>query len=241
LAKSGRRRSRWRTLRRAITRSEPFLAAVTRAATTFIVAYARTLRVRVEPPPGRTIPERALYGFWHGRQFLLVPTFRDRDIAILADLSWAGEIQARILARLGYHVVRGSSRRNPNRALVAMARALESGRPGAFALDGPRGPIHQSKPGILFLARKLGLPVVPLTTSARRAWAIPGTWCRYLLPLPFTECLVVAGPPLTPAVDDSLDSSDLDAAVSSLTERADREAGRRACRSDAAGRGAPGD
>ncbi|MFH1502604.1 MAG: peptide-methionine (R)-S-oxide reductase MsrB [Candidatus Eisenbacteria bacterium] len=212
--------------RRKITRSDAFIAALAAVLRAFILAYAKTLRVRVDSHPEHAAlePSRVLYGFWHGRQFLLVPAFRGSGIAIMTDLSWAGEIQTRVLESLGYVVVRGSSRRSPARALAAMKSAIEQGHPAAFALDGPGGPDRRSKPGILFLARKLGYPVVPAATSASRAWRIPGTWCRYLLPLPFAACVVKLGRPLAVG-DGDFGPGDLDREVDRVTMDADLAVG----------------
>ncbi len=215
-----------RNLRRKITRSDAFvgaLAAVTRA---FIIAYSKTLRIRLEAHADYDAldPSKVLYGFWHGRQFLLVPAFRGSGIAIMTDLSWAGRIQSRVLEGLGYVIVRGSSRRKPARALAAMKAAIESGHPAAFALDGPGGPIHRSKPGVLFLAERLGYPIVPVGTSASRAFSIPRTWCHYLLPLPFSACVVKLGRPLW-VTESDLTAEDVDRAVNHVTLEADIEVG----------------
>ncbi len=215
-----------RSLRRKITRSDAFvnaLAAITRA---FIIAYSKTLRIRWEVYDGYESEDKSkvLYGFWHGRQFLLVPAFRGSGIVIMTDLSWAGRIQTRVLEGMGYVIVRGSSRRKPARALAAMKAAIDSGHPAAFAVDGPGGPIHKSKPGIVFLAQKLGYPIIPVGTSASRALMIPQTWCRYMLPLPFSRCLVKLGPPLYVS-DEGLATESLDEAVDRVTLEADLEVG----------------
>jgi lysophospholipid acyltransferase (LPLAT)-like uncharacterized protein len=74
----------------------------------------------------RDIPERLrsegknfIYAFWHGRQFLLFHNHRDLDIVIPASESRDGDIQAGIIKRFGYAVVRGSSKRKGARALLA--------------------------------------------------------------------------------------------------------------------------
>ena len=225
-----RRRSRLRRLRRRITRSDAFVGVLAFLAWTFIALYARTLRVRFEASPEHDALDspKILYGFWHGRQLLLVFSYRLSGIAVMTDLSWAGEIQARLLRRLGFVVVRGSSRRGGPRALAAVRRAVVEGRPAAFALDGPRGPIHRSKPGIIHLARTRECPIVPVATSAAHAWTIPSTWCRYLLPLPFSRCIVKFGRPIWAAGDGGLTTEDLDRAVAELTAAADLAVGRAA-------------
>jgi lysophospholipid acyltransferase (LPLAT)-like uncharacterized protein len=224
----GQHRPRLRRLRRRVTRSTPFIAAVAWAAAGLIAAHSKLIRVALDDHPDLVSLDegRALYGFWHGRQYLLVHAFRNRGIAIMTDLSWAGEIQTRILTRLGYVTVRGSSRRQAGRALAAMKRAIEEGHPAAFALDGPSGPAFRSKPGILYLAAKLRRPIVPVATSARPAWVLRNTWCDYLIPLPFARCRVVRGAPIREAAQGSLSAEELDRAVAALTDEADRAVGR---------------
>jgi lysophospholipid acyltransferase (LPLAT)-like uncharacterized protein len=222
-----RRRSRLRQVRRKITRSEAFVNALSWAGSVMIRAYASTLRIRwiVDPETERLDQSKVLYAFWHGRQFLLLPTFRHRGIAVMTDLSWAGRIQAGIMARLGYPIVRGSSRRRAARALADMKRMLDSGRSGAFAVDGPSGPIYKSKPGILYLAQKLGYPIIPIATTARPAWRIGSTWCKYLFPAPFSRALVVVGGPIKASVTGELTSEELDEILIKWTREADARLG----------------
>ena len=67
-----------------------------------------------------------------------------------------------------------------------------------MAVDGPRGPGRIVKPGIIFAALKLGVPIVPTTTSARPALLFKSAWDRYLLPLPFSRGLILMGLPWHP-------------------------------------------
>ena len=235
-----RKRSRLSRLRRRVTRSDAFVGLLAAAASLLIRAYASTLRIEkdVHPDTAALDPAKVLYAFWHGRQFLLVPSFRHRGIAIMTDLSWAGRIQAGIMTQLGYPVVRGSSRRQAARALADMKRTLESGCSAAFAVDGPSGPIHRSKPGILYLARKLGYPIVPVATAARPSWRIASTWCRYLVPAPFSRCLVALGPPIAAATDGTLTGDELDRILTEWTEETDRRLDPRPAGTDARRRGA---
>lgn len=224
----GHRRPWPKRVRRRITRSTPFVASIACVAAALISAHSKLVRITFDDDPelAGLDPDRVLYGFWHGRQYLLVHGFRDRGIAILTDLSWAGEIQTRILTRLGYATVRGSSRRAAGRALAALKRVIERGHPAAFALDGPSGPALRSKPGILYLAAKLRYPIVPVATSARPAWVLGNTWCRYLVPLPFARCRVVRGAPIRKAAEGTLSAEELDRIVAELTAEADRAVGR---------------
>lgn len=151
----------------------------------------------------RDIPERLrsegknfIYAFWHGRQFLLFHNHRDLDIVIPASESRDGEIQAGIIKRFGYAVVRGSSKRKGSRALLGLVDGLRRGLHPALAVDGPRGPIYEVKQGITYLAGKLDKVIVPVATGAKRFWVLERTWDNYLLPVPFTKGVVVYGQPI---------------------------------------------
>jgi hypothetical protein len=162
--------------------------------------WSRTLRVRFvnrEIPQGQESEGKNLiYAFWHGRQFLLFYTHRDSNIVIPASESRDGEIQAGIIGRFGFGVVRGSSKRKGERALLGLVGALRKGKSIALAVDGPRGPIYEVKQGITYLSGKLGKPIVPVVMSAKRSWVLEKTWDKYMLPKPFTACVIMYGEPI---------------------------------------------
>jgi lysophospholipid acyltransferase (LPLAT)-like uncharacterized protein len=139
-----------------------------------------------------------LFAFFHGRQFILVHEMRGRPVVIMTSISYLGDIQARVLSSFGFRIVRGSSSRGGVRVLGEMIRHVRSGDAGAFAVDGPRGPGGVVKPGVIFAARKLGIPIVPITTSASPSIIFRSAWDRYLLPLPFSRSVVLFGQPWYP-------------------------------------------
>jgi lysophospholipid acyltransferase (LPLAT)-like uncharacterized protein len=149
--------------------------------------------------PARFVAEgkNFIYAFWHGRQFLLFHSHRDSGVIIPASESRDGEIQAGILKRFGFEVVRGSSKRKGDRALLGMVDGLRKGKNVALAVDGPRGPVYEVKQGITYLAGKLDKPIVPVITSAKRYWILDKIWDKYLLPVPFTTGVVIYGEPIT--------------------------------------------
>lgn len=165
-----------------------------------IALWCRTLRIRFV---GREIPaglasdgKNVIYAFWHGRQFVLLYAHRVTQLVVPASESRDGEIQARILGRFGYGVVRGSSKRKGERALLGLVGALRSGKNIALAVDGPRGPLYEVKQGVTYLAGKLGKPIVPAVMGAKRSWVLEKIWDKYMLPKPFTECVIIYGEPI---------------------------------------------
>lgn len=192
--------------------------------------WSRTVRVRFVD---RSIPEdlrargkNIIYAFWHGRQFLLFSTHRDSGIVIPASESRDGEIQAGILDRFGFGVVRGSSKRKGAHALLGLVDALRSGKDIALAVDGPRGPIYEVKQGITYIAGKTGMPIVPLTMAAKHAWTLNRIWDKYLLPVPCTQCVILYGEPIlvNGISPEELESKrlELTVALNGIMARADR-------------------
>lgn len=148
--------------------------------------------------------------FFHGRQFLLVHQIRKWPNTVMLNISYLGEIMARTLRMFGYVVVRGSSKRSANRVLAELIRNVRGGRIAIFAVDGPRGPYREFKPGAVFAAKKLGVPLVPVTTAAWPGLTLTKLWDRFLIPLPFSRGLVLFGEPVLLDGDLSKESIDKD-------------------------------
>ena len=78
-----------------------------------------------------------------------------------------------------------------------MIRSLQRGnRICSTVLDGPQGPRYKAKKGLLFLAKKTGLPLLPFIWSARSPLTLEKTWDKTMIPRPFSEVVISYGPPL---------------------------------------------
>jgi hypothetical protein len=160
-------------------------------------------RVRLDPPDFRErvqAGEARVYGIWHAN--LLVPTavLRGTGTAVMVSRHADGESIARIVERLGYTTVRGSSTRGGASALHEAVAALRGGRHVAITPDGPKGPRHVAQPGAVFAASRAGVELVPTGVGVRRAWVL-GSWDRFRIPRPFTTVAIVEGERLRPPPD----------------------------------------
>ena len=72
--------------------------------------------------------------------------------------------------------------------------------------DGPDGPSHRPKDGVLFIARKSGAPIVPAAAYTATAFRVP-RWDKYVIPFPFSRITVVAGEPFVVPARGSLDDA----------------------------------
>lgn len=139
--------------------------------------------------------ERCVFAFWHARMLPLVYTHRDRGIAVLVSRSRDGELITRVIERLGYETARGSSSRAGGTGALEMLEWAGAGHLLAITPDGPRGPAETLKPGLVLLASRSGLPVVPVASASRPRLRLR-SWDRFEIPLPFAHVWVAYGEPL---------------------------------------------
>jgi hypothetical protein len=127
-----------------------------------------------------------IYCFWHRCVIPVAHRFRNRKIAVMTSRSFDGEYIARIIKKLGFGAVRGSSSRGAVGALMGMKQELDQGNPVAFTIDGPRGPIYVAKPGPILLSQKTGYGIVCFHIAVERAWILK-SWDRMMIPKPFSR------------------------------------------------------
>ncbi|WP_282756528.1 lysophospholipid acyltransferase family protein [Desulfuromonas thiophila] len=162
----------------------------------------------------------AILSSWHDQLLLLVRGYGGQA-RILISPSFDGELIARTMACFGHQAVRGSSSRGGRaafRQLLQLAR-----QPGELVItpDGPRGPRHQIKEGVVQLARLSRRPVVPLALACNRGHRF-ASWDRFLLPYPFGRLVYVYGEPLWCGADEppQVFHARLTAAMAAASQRA---------------------
>jgi lysophospholipid acyltransferase (LPLAT)-like uncharacterized protein len=143
-----------------------------------------------------SVTNNGIYVFYHGDMVPLLTAYRNSGILIPASESRDGEIMARLLKNFGFDVVRGSSKRKGQKALREMIAGMRRGKTVAISVDGPRGPLHEVKPGAVYLAGLMKRPIIPLAVSAKKYYIIENSWDQLLIPAPFTEAVVVYGDPV---------------------------------------------
>lgn len=133
---------------------------------------------------------------WHCEIFSGVWFWRKRGMVVMVSQNFDGEYIARIIRKHGYGVARGSSSRSASRVLVEMIRALREGHEAAVTVDGPRGPRHIAKPGVVLLSKATGAAILCFHIVPRRAWVFRKSWDRTEIPHPFTRTTIFIAPPL---------------------------------------------
>jgi lysophospholipid acyltransferase (LPLAT)-like uncharacterized protein len=198
------------------------LAVVSAALYVVIRALGVTLRFAWSEEEGAT-PERiarpAIYSFWHQCIFPAAALFQGQGIAVMTSLSFDGEFIARIIEKLGFRAVRGSSSRGAVGALLGMRREVEAGEAVAFTIDGPRGPRYVAKPGPVLLAQTTGAPMAAFHIALEKPWVLK-SWDATRIPKPFSRALLrVSRSMQVPAVADDAALKQHHAELQSALER----------------------
>lgn len=163
-----------------------------------------TLRYEVVCEPGATGDhpgEPGIWCFWHRCLLTAACHFQRRPrTVLLISRSFDGELIARVIERLGYSTVRGSSSRAGVTGMRALVRVIRSGAGAVIPGDGPRGPRYELKPGVTRLAMLTGLPVGSFYLHPQRAWVMR-SWDALLVPRPFSRVVLVWGRPVAAPAD----------------------------------------
>ena len=171
--------------------------------------------------------EQVIVAFWHDRVVMMPIAYRGRKLCIMNSQHRDGEIATRALAHWGIRSVRGSATRGGTVGFMQLVGAFREGYDLAVVPDGPRGPRHVVKPGVIHLARATGAPVFPVSYAATRSRLLR-SWDRLVIPLPFSGILFVAGEPLTVPRHTAADEIDakrntLEARLNEITRTAEAE------------------
>lgn len=129
---------------------------------------------------------QVIIAFWHGRLLMMPYAYLGtRGITILVSRSKDGELIARTVRAFGIESVRGSSSRGWLGGLKGLLKAIGSGRDVAITPDGPRGPGMEAQSGIIQVASRTGLTIIPMTFGASKKKHFPaGTASSCLCPSP---------------------------------------------------------
>lgn len=144
--------------------------------------WMRSLRIRVTFPqdfrPG-------ILGLWHQDILASVATFKKQGVHILVSESGDGEFLTIAAQELGYKVSRGSDTHgstNVRHLLTSLKQDVFAG----MALDGPKGPARQVKPGSIWLSKSSGRPLWHIQPKYGAHIRLK-TWDNFILPLPLSS------------------------------------------------------
>jgi lysophospholipid acyltransferase (LPLAT)-like uncharacterized protein len=134
---------------------------------------------------------KKIYIFWH--EYIPFPLYLRGhcNFAMLLSRHRDAEILSYAAHHLGFDFVRGSTNRGgvgALRELLSRSRAMHL----TITPDGPRGPRRRLAPGCVYLASKLGLPLVLMGFGYDRPWRVHRAWDQFAVPRPGSRARAVA-------------------------------------------------
>ena len=184
-----------------------------------------TIRWEVVAPADEKDGPRAIYAFWHGRMLMLPPYYtalKRRPLYMLISQHGDGRLIAFAIKLLGIRSIAGSSSRRGVAATLELLSCLEEGSSIGITPDGPKGPRHVCKKGVVALAQQAQVPIRPITYSVQERWVIP-SWDRMIVPRPFSRGVVVLGDLVrfSEGEDENAARLRVEEALNGITARAD--------------------
>ncbi len=168
-------------------------------ATAVIRAWMGTLEYKVayyDPQIDPAFPEcrgQRIYIFWH--EYILFPLFHRGhcNMVMLLSRHRDAEILSHVARLMGFEFVRGSTQRG---GVAAIRELLRKSRQMNLTItpDGPRGPRRRMALGPIYLASKLGLPIVAMGFGYDRPWRVRSAWDRFAIPRPYSRARAVLSP-----------------------------------------------
>ena len=176
--------------------------------------------------------ESFIYAFWHDQLLICPLTWQSEfEIKVLISKHRDGDIIARLISKLGFKAIRGSTHKSgktKNKGGLTSARqmikSLKNGISIGISPDGPKGPRHKVSDGILSISRLSNSSILPVGIGFKKKWVL-NTWDKFIIPKPFNQITIIWGEPL-PALKNEKSinqiKSKLENTMYNLTKRANR-------------------
>lgn len=142
-----------------------------------------------------------IFAMWHDHNGPMFATsfFRDTggDFILLNHPIWVMKPVHVLLRLLGVRrLALGSTGHGGRAAATEVVAALKRGCYSHINPDGPAGPPHQLKKGVLHIAAESGAAIVPVQFHCERQWVLKSSWDGKRLPLPFSRVTIQYGEPI---------------------------------------------
>lgn len=150
--------------------------------------------VAVDPlQPPETGP--FIYALWHENFLIPIARFGNEHVSALVSRHSDGQLLGTLVRATGMRAVHGSTARGGVSAVREILRTDAGRRHLAVTPDGPRGPRRIAQPGVVYLASRTGMRIVPIGVGHSLAWRV-NSWDSFAIPRPFSRVHCLFGKPL---------------------------------------------
>lgn len=170
-------------------------------------------------PASTSANSRFIYTLWHENFLIPITRFGNERIAALVSNHADGQLLGSLIRASRMQVIHGSTNRGGITAVRRLLRENGCSQHLAVTPDGPRGPRRRVQPGVVYLASRTGMQIVPMAMGHRNPWRLK-SWDRLAVPRPFSRVRCIFGEPIS--VPPDLDSAALAASRDSVQKELDR-------------------
>ncbi len=134
--------------------------------------------------------------FWHNR-LLMAPFCWEykNNFKMLISSHRDGRIISCAVSHLGIETIEGSSNKNKISSAKQIISELNAKNIVGITPDGPRGPNHKVKEGLVSMQRKTNSVIFPLCCSAKFYRKL-SSWDKFMFVSPFNKFVAVWGKPM---------------------------------------------
>lgn len=195
-------------------RNKRLIRAVSWLGTRSFRLLTRTLRYEYHSDGPRMLPvtevgpgPRYLFATWHENVLLPVTLYGHPDLAVLVSKHADGQLLEGLIESTGMGMVHGSTNRGGIEAVRKILADAFPYRHLAITPDGPRGPRRQVQAGLIYVASRTGMLIVPTGIAFDRPWRMK-SWDRMAIPRPGSRAKQITATPI--AVPQGLRAAELE-------------------------------
>ncbi|MEA3493711.1 MAG: DUF374 domain-containing protein [Candidatus Margulisiibacteriota bacterium] len=169
-----------------------------------MVIICKTLRVEIEGKKAyddlKKDNKNVIFATWHQATFVMFHLYRRKDTAILVTSEVRGQILGKAAEWMGYKTlpIHLEKKITMARSTARLLKYIKQGHDAVVAVDGPKGPLHEVKPGIFYLSQNSKAPIIPVGVKAPLKVTLSWRWDKYFIPLPFSKVRLSLGKTIEP-------------------------------------------
>ena len=137
-----------------------------------------------------------ILAFWHSQLMMIGFSWKkNKNVNILASGHSDGRFGAIVGKYFNLNNIRTSSKKNKSLSLKSIFKLLNDNNYIGITPDGPRGPKEIVSEGIIKIAKKSKVPIIPIGFWSSKNFKLK-SWDSFLITLPFSKCSFVWNKPL---------------------------------------------
>ena len=164
-----------------------------------MIIICKTLRVEIKGKKAyddlKKENKNVIFAVWHQATFIMFHLYRKKDTAILVTSEVRGQVLGKAAEWMGYKTlpIYLEKKITMARSTARLLKYLKNGHDVVIAVDGPKGPLHEVKPGVFYLSQNSKTSILPVGVKAFFKLTFSRRWDKYFIPLPFSKVKISLG------------------------------------------------